>query len=220
MQALGRGAVLDQRAKKLIDEAVSRESEAWAKTIKLTPSDARFAHFREDATGALHACIEKHKMEQDPFFKTRPADMRKLLKEEADEARDLAAQLRAYHSKYVAGQVTLVLHIGRVFDPAGPAEDFEARALFLEEIVGDLRDAGGPPPMLAFKALAEGLVRAYKHATGETGIGHSAREGSLHDLLDAVLPTAERLAKSITGNPLRKSKDPGQYLYRAAERLR
>ena len=100
------------------------------------------------------------------------------------------------------------------------AEDFEARASFLEEIVGDVRDAGGAPSMLAFKALAEGVIRAYKHATGETGIGRSAREGRLLDLLEAVLPTAEKLAKSTTGKPLRKPKDPGQYLHRTAERLR
>jgi hypothetical protein len=195
--------VLDQRIRKLIDEAVSHNVEAWAKTIKLTPSDARVAHFREDVTGALHACIEMHKMEQDPFFKTRTADTRKHLKEEADEARDLAQRLRAYRSKYVARQVTLVLRTGRVFDPAASAEDFEARASFLEEIVADLKDTGGKPPRLrAFKALATGLIRAYHRATGQKGTGHSAREGGLLDLVEAVRPTVGRIAENLTGKSL------------------
>jgi hypothetical protein len=203
MQALGRSAVLDQRARELIDDAVSRNVEAWAKTIKLTPSDARFAHFREDVTGALHRCIERHNTGQDPFFKTRTADRRKHLKEEADEARDLAERLRAFNNKYVVGQVTLVFRTGRVFNPAAPAEDFDARALLLEEIVGDLRDAAGPQPRLrAFKALATELIRAYSRATGRKGTGVGAREGSLLDLVEAVLAAACKVAEDLTGQPL------------------
>lgn len=189
-----------QRARELIDDAVSSNIEAWTKTIKLTPSDARFVDFRADVTGALHACIERHVMEQDPFFKTRTADTRKRLKNEAKEARDLAKQLRAYNSKYVVGQVTLVLPTGRVFNPGAPAEDFDERASFLEKIAGDLRDAGGPPPKLrAFKALAEGLIRAYRRATGQKGTGQAARDGRLLDLVEAVLRTACEIAQMRTG---------------------
>ena len=141
-------------------------------------------------------------MEQDPFFKTRTADRRKRLKEEADEARDLAERLRDFTRKYRHGK--LVLTPGRLSDLAPPAQDLEALASFLEEVIGDLTDRGGPPPRLrAFKALAAGLIRAYRRATGKRGTGHGSQEGRLRDLVEAVLPTASAIAKQVTGKPLR-----------------
>ena len=155
MQALGRGAVLDQCAKKLIDEAVSRKVRGLGKDDQadaLGRAVRPFPRGRKRGTARVHWSTKWSRI---PSLKPVLPTYGSVLKEEADEARDLAERLRAYHSKYVAGQVTLGLPIGGVFDPACPAEDFEARASFLEEIVGDFRDAGGAPPMLrAFKALA------------------------------------------------------------------
>jgi hypothetical protein len=51
-------------ARKLVDAAVSRHVEAWAKTIKLTPSDARFAQFLKDVTETLYTSIDVHNAEQ------------------------------------------------------------------------------------------------------------------------------------------------------------
>jgi hypothetical protein len=122
--------MLDQHAKELIDGAVSRKSEAWAKTIKLTRSHARYAHFLEDVTQALHTCIERHVMEQDLFLRLALPTGGGILKEEAKEARDLAQRLRDFTRKYRHG--TLVLTPGRLFDLAVPAQDLDKLATFLE----------------------------------------------------------------------------------------
>jgi hypothetical protein len=200
--------VSHQRARELVDAAVSCDLETWAKIIKLTPSDTRFAQFREDVTQALRACVEVHIAEQVTSFKkfTRIADMRKHLEKEAREARTLAKRLKDFTSKYVVGHPTLVLRPGRVFDPGALAQDFDLLAVLRESQAKACKDTGGSTPkMLAFEALAEGLTRAYSRATGRKGTGGNVREGRsrLRQLVEAVLPAACKLAIAATGKPLK-----------------
>jgi hypothetical protein len=195
------GAV--QRTKELVEAAVTHCVEEWAKTLKLTRSDARFAQFREDVTEALRKCIERHILEQTPLYKmfARTAYTRRRLKDEAEEARALAKRLREFTSKY--SHPTIVLRTFRQFDLLVPAEDLDELASFLEKLVGELKDKGGQLPKLqAFKVLAEGLIRAYGRATKQRGRGRSAREGKLLDFVEAVLPAAREIAKDVTGKPL------------------
>jgi hypothetical protein len=81
-------------------------------------------------------------------------------------------------------------------------------------------DRGGKPRMRAFEELAAGLVIAYRHATKRRGSGRSARAGKLRDFVEAVLPTACRIAKKVTGKPLASPSDVGEYLHLIARRLR
>jgi hypothetical protein len=203
-----------------IEQNVFKKLKAWAKIVALKEVDPRLAQFGELLIEALHACIGAQIALQDSRF-SRQRDLCEYLKEEVNDAELLIKGLRNFNNKYRFPPL-LRFQDGshRRFDLVSPAQDLEVLLSLIKPAAETCVDRGGAPPMLAFKALAEGLVRAYKHATGETGIGRSAREGRLLDLLDAVLPTAEKLAKSITGRPLRKPKDPGQYLHRAAERLR
>jgi hypothetical protein len=189
---------------------VARRIEDWAKIVGLTRTDERFTQFREDVTEALCACIEAHIVEQlFPNF-TRIADMRRHLGNKARDERDLAERLRDYTSKYVVGHPTLVLPSlgsepfpGRVFDPAAMAQDFDTVASLTEDAAAACKDKGGPPPMLVFKVLAKGLIRAYRRATGRKGTGHGSREGRLLDLVEAVLPTVREIGKQVTRKPLR-----------------
>ena len=192
---------------RLVDAAVSRHAESWAKKTGLTPSDARFQPFRVEVTKALYRSIEAHINEQDPFFKAmvRTADWRERLEDEAKLARSLAQLLRDFTRKYRHGN--LVVRPGRLFDLASPAQDLDALASHLDEIAGDLKDKGGPTPRFrAFKVLATGLMRAKsgarKRAKGGTTRKRAARDGRLLKLVDAVVPTAIEIAKETTGKPL------------------
>jgi hypothetical protein len=118
----------------------------------------------------------------------------------AGEAKALAMRLRDFTKRYPTPK--LVLHPGRMFDLAAPAQDLDALALLVEDRAAAFKDAGGPTPRLrAFKVLSEGLIRAYRRATEQKGTGHSAREGRLLDLVEAVLATALKLARDETGKP-------------------
>jgi hypothetical protein len=188
------------------------------------PLDARFAQFRQDVTGALEACIKRHDMEQDPFFKTRSADTRKRLQEEADEARDLAKRLRDFTSKYVIRHPTMILRPGRVFDLGPIAQDLDALASYLDDTAADVKDKGGPTrKTAAFDVLAEELIRAYSRATKRKGTGGNVREGRsrLRALVEAVLPPARKIAKDATGQSLKApaSGGLGDRLAEIAERL-
>jgi hypothetical protein len=199
-----------QRARNLVEAAVLRRIEDWAKIVGLTRTDERFTRFREDLTETLCACIEVHIAEQlFPKF-TRVADMRRHLGNKAHDERDLAKRLRDYTSKYVVGHQKLVLpSLGsapfpcRMFDPAAIAQDFDRVASLIEDAAAACKDKGGQPPMRAFKVLADGLIRAYRRATGRKGTGHGSREGSLLDLVVAVLPTVREIGEQLTRKPLR-----------------
>jgi hypothetical protein len=205
---------------------VSRRVGDWAKTVRLTRTDERFAEFGDDVTKTLHACIEAHIAEQRfPKF-TRIADLRRYLRNKAREERDLAKRLRGYTSKYVVGHPTLILPSlgleplpGRVFDPTAMAQDLDRVASLTEDAAAACKDKGGPPPMRAFTVLAEGLIHTYRRATKLRGTGRSAREGKLLDLVEAVLPIARRIAMDVTGKPLAVPRDVGDYLHRVAGRL-
>jgi hypothetical protein len=209
--------VPDQRTTELIDAAVARHVERWAKTIKLTRSDARFTQFGEDVTKALNACIGAHIAEQHraKFKLTRVADIRRHLKKWTRDARVLAKRLRNFNDRYPTP--TLVLHPGRMFDLAAPAKDLDALASLLDDAAAFCKDRGGLPRLQAFQALAEGLISAYRHSTEQRGTGRSAREGRLLDLVEAVLPTASKLAGRALKAPAKNSL--GDYLHRIAMRL-
>jgi hypothetical protein len=222
-----REAMPYQRATDL-ETVVSRRIGDWAKTVGLTRTDKRFTQFREGVTDTLHACIEAHIVEQHfPKF-TRIADMRTYLRNRARIERDLAERLRDYTSKYVVGHPTLVLSSlglnpfpGRVFDPAAMAQEFDRVASLTEDLAAACKDKGGPPPMRVFKVLAEGLIRAYRQATGERGTGHGSRAGHLLDLVEAVLPTVREIANQATGQPLRTPSEDnlGEQLHEIARQL-
>jgi hypothetical protein len=81
---------------------------------------------------------------------------------------------------------------------------------------------GRPSTMQAFNVLAEGLILAYRRATGRSGRGRSAKEGKLHDFVKSVSSVAARIAKAVTGEPLVTPAGEdglGQALFRAAQRL-
>jgi hypothetical protein len=223
-----RRRVPNQQARDLVNTAVSRRIEDWAKIVGLTRTDERFTQFCEDVTGVLYACIDAHIVEQlFPKF-TRVADIRRHLGNKAHDERDLAKRLRDYTSKYVVGHQKLLLSsLGsapfplRMFDPAAIAQDFERVASLTEDAAAACKDPGGAPPMLVFKVLAEGLIRAYRRATGRKGTGHGSREGRLFDLVEDVMPTVSEIAKQETGKPLRTptAKNLSERLHEIAAQL-
>jgi hypothetical protein len=204
-----------------IEQSVSGKLKPWAKIVGLNEADQRLAQFREDLIEALHACIGAQMAALDPRL-NRQSDLRAHLLEMVKAAESLITGLRDFNNKYtiLPRNHIRVLPDGsfRTLDLVSTAEDLEVIVSFLEPAAKACVDKGGAVPLLAFQVLANGLVRAYRHATGETG-KDGVRQDTLHDLLDAVLPTAKKLIKSITGKPLEFSKDPGQYLYRTVERL-
>jgi hypothetical protein len=138
----------------------------------------------------------------------------------AGEAKALAMRLRDFTKRYPTPK--LVLHPGRLFDLDAPAQDLDALASLVEDSAAAFKDTGGPTPRLrAFKVLAEGLVRAYRRATKQSGTGRSAREGRLLDLVEAVLPVVRKIAKDVTGKPLQlpSSNNLGEQLHEIASRL-
>jgi hypothetical protein len=149
---------------------------------------------------------------------TRIADMRGHLKKQARDARALAKQLRNFNKRYFSPN--LVLHPGRLFDLASPSQDLDTLASLVEDAAAACKDTGGRRGLRAFQVLAEGLISAYRHGTQQRGTGRSAREGRLLELVEAVLPTARKLAQDVTGRPLKAPAENslGDYLHRIAMR--
>jgi hypothetical protein len=148
-----------------------------------------------------------------------PRDFHKYLKEQVNDINLLIKALRDFNNKYRFPPL-LWLQDGspRRFDLVSPVQGLEV-LLSLVKPAADALDRGGKPTMVVFQTLAKGLIRAYRHATGELGTGKPALEGGLHDLVEAVLPTASKHVRSLTGEPLEVPKDLGQYLNRTAKRL-
>jgi hypothetical protein len=214
--------VPNERARELVDAAVSRHVEAWSEILGIASTDVRFAQFREDVMEALHACMRTHIAIGDRRHK-RFSDLRKDFLSLARAAEATATRLRGVHE--------LLKHLPPMqHDPAFRlVHDPQATAFELGDVAEAARrhaddckraDRGGELPMQAFSVLAQGLVGAYQDATNRTGVGRGAREGQLLDLYEAVLPIAREIAEAVTGKELEVSDDPGEYLHRLARHRR
>jgi hypothetical protein len=204
-----------------VEAAVASQIEDWAATIGLTRREARFAQFREDVTEALYACMREHISSQYRRYR-RYSDVRRDFLALAKAADVAAAKL------HVVDNAVRVLPMPH--DPAFSlrhnldwvAFEMEDLTAAARRAANDLKpaDRGGPPKRWAFELLAEGLVRAYRQATGQTGRERSDRERSLCVFASAVLPAARKIAKSVTGVKLETSSEDGlgEYLHRVAGR--
>jgi hypothetical protein len=210
------------QARALVEVAVLKKIKMWGATIELTHAHPRFARFREDMIKALLECMLAHIVGTERIYE-RVSDRRAVFMELKKAAATAANSL--LDVEHILKRLPPMIHVPEFrlgHDPYCTAWE-QGELSKTAGILADqckAADRGGPPRLRAFAALAEGLVHAYRNATGEAGTGRSAREGRLLDLYEAVLPTADKLAKTITGKPLEVSKAPGEYLHRAAERLR
>ncbi|WFU37597.1 hypothetical protein QA640_24325 [Bradyrhizobium sp. CB82] len=224
--------LLDQ-ARKLVDDAVASNVELWAKKIGLTRKDARFKQFRDDVTEALHACMRAQIATP---YRRRGSDLREALKRVAREAQATAKRLCSLQAALDDLPAAAFYRDPAFRFPslkaievnlAGSPPDIEGLAAAARRHADALKqdekgDKGGPTKMVAFEALAEGLILAYRHATGRTGKGDAAREGSLLSLVEAVLSTARDVAQGATSDPLQTPEGEaalGEYLHRTARRL-
>jgi hypothetical protein len=231
MQASSRGAVPYQRARELVDDAVARRIKTWAKTIGLQSKDILFAQFCEDMTETLHACMRTHIAGQYRRYE-RLANMRKDLLALAKAALKAAEAVRKVqsildhlgpmqHDPPFRLQFSLPQIAAELEGTTQKGGEVEGLANAARQCANEFKrgEAGGKLRMRAFNVFAEGLVRAYRNATGRSGVGRSAREGELLDLYEAVVPTACEVAKGVTEMPPEVSDDPGDYLHRIARRL-
>jgi hypothetical protein len=195
-------------ANRLIDEAM-------ATTVNLALTDGPIGQLREDVAGAVRACIHAH------ITGCRHD-------REKERSKRLRQKFLALHRKRNAA----LKKISSAFAPQWPPsyQEFQAFDPHLKDGLKGLTDAmhleadqwklaPGRPPLQAFDALAEGLVLAYRRATGRTGVGFSAREGELRAFVEKVLPVAKKIARAVTGKPLKMPKDPealGEYLHQVA----
>jgi hypothetical protein len=207
MQAPGRGAVPYQRARELVAAAVPRHVEAWAKTIGLQSTDARFAQFREDVTEALHACMRAHIAGKHRRYE-RISDLREDFIALGKAATAAIAKLRDVEN--ILKRLPPMQHdpaFRLIHDPWATALELDGLAKAARQHADDYKsaDRGGPSRMRTFDALAEGLIRAYSGATKRKGTGGNVREGTsrLRGLVEAVLPTAGELAIAATGKQLK-----------------
>jgi hypothetical protein len=220
MQGVRQGRMPYQRARDLVTAAVAQNIEVWANTIGLHSTRAEFAQFREDVTETLHACMRVHITGQNRRYE-RFADMREDFLALADAATAAAKKLRVVErilKRLPPMQQDPAFRL--MHDPHATAfeQDGLAEAAHLHADECKRADRGGQPRMRALEVFADGLVRAYRNATGRSGVGRGAREGELLDLYEAVLPTACDIAEAVTGTPLEVSDDPGDYLHRIASR--
>jgi hypothetical protein len=209
-------------ARERVEEVVPRRIERWGRIIGLTSTHARFTQFREDVTEGLHACMRAHIAEKHGRYK-RFSDLRKDFIALAKGATAASTNLRKVED--ILKRLPPMQHdpaFRLIHDPWATAFELDGLAKAARQHADECKsaDRGGPSRMRAFGALAERLVRAYKGATGETGIGRSAREGRLLELVEEVLPTALKLSIAVTVDPLEVPDDLGEYLNRTAERLR
>jgi hypothetical protein len=207
MQALGRGAVPYQRARELVAAAVPQHVEAWAKTIGLQSTDARFAQFREDVTEALHACMRAHIATPGRW---RLSTMRQTFLDLADDYAAIAKVLRHWES---GGTLAPVYFDPRFKDlpplmdptvlrsvlaPYGRAADFKRLAKaargYAELCV---RDKGTRPRSLAFDTLCVGLVDAFERATKRK----ATSSGDYFRLVAAVWAVTGEVARGVTKQP-------------------
>jgi hypothetical protein len=222
---------LFDRARELVEDAVATKVELWAKEIGLTRKDAGLEQFRNDVAEALHACMRAQIATP---YRRRGSGLREALNRVSREAEATAKRLCRLQAALddlpaaaFYGDPAFRFPALRAIevDLVGSPPDIEGLAAAARRYSDALKlgDKGGPTKMVAFEALAEGLIDAYRHATGQTGKGDAARAGSLLSLVEAVLPTARDLAQDATGDPLQTPEGEaalGEYLHRTARHLR
>jgi hypothetical protein len=218
-----------------VEQAVAQHAEAWAAKIGTKAT----AQFKEDAAAALHQCLRKHINTQNSQF-NRISDLRREFSKLANQATAAAKKLREVQA--TLDRVPPMYHDPAFrMHPLGSTEyDLFSMAEAARQHADKAVDRGGQNQMWAFAALAQGLIIAYRHATGKSGAGRSARHGPLLDLVGAVVLTARKIAKDVTGKPLKtptarkaakpkKSRLPandesdealGEYLNRIAGRIK
>jgi hypothetical protein len=204
----------------LIDEAVREYIGDWATVLNLAPTDARIDQFRDDVAGALRACIHAHIV---GCSQDRENERSKRLRQKylALQRRRIAALKRA--ERDFAPQWPPLHHEFQAFmsssHPSNYKDGLKARADAMRLQADEWKLPPGRRPFQGFDALAEGVVLAYRRATGRTGLGFSAREGELRAFVEKVLPTAKKIARAVTGKPLKVPKNSeaiGEYLHRVA----
>jgi hypothetical protein len=224
-----------QRARELVNAAVANHVAAWASTVALTSTDARFDRFREDVTEALHACMRAHIAVP---YRTheRAADVRKDFVALANAATAAAEKFREVQT------ILDRLPPPMLHDPAPPHDpdpafrlahppwsvifELEGLAAAAHRHAESWVDRGGPSPMRAFAALVRGhagpgLEQAFQQATGNPARvawdAHRDRyEGKFLDFVEILLATAREIAEAVTGRPLPEPKTPmarGKFLH-------
>jgi hypothetical protein len=210
----------DERARGLIDNAVSASIRDWATMVDLASTDAGFDQFSNDVAGALRGCIHAHiaSCSQD-----RENERSKRLRQKylALQRRRIAALKKV--DEAFAPKFPPLYHEYQAFmsgsHPSNYKEGLKALTDAMRLQADEWKLTAGRPPLRAFDALAEGLVVAYRCVTERTGVGFSAREGELRAFVEKVLPVARKIARAVTGKPLKvpeNSEAIGEYLHRVA----
>lgn len=210
------------RARKCVEKDVSQHVERWGALLGLTRPDARFDQFEKDVTEALHACMRACIAEKYRRHK-RFSHLRRDLNAVAKAATATSKRLR--NLEEILKRLPPMQHdpaFRLIHDPHATAFELDGLAEAARRHADECKsaDSGGPSRMRAFTVLAVGLILAYRGATKLRGTGRGAREGKLLDLVEAVRPTARRIAMNVTGKPLAVPRDEGDYLHRVASRLR
>ena len=206
-----------ERARQLVEQAVRRHAAAWAATIGTTAT----AQFLYDVSEALHSCSRAHFADQHRRH-ARASDLRRDLLALAREADAVTERLHTVVN--ILERLPPMQHdpAFRIRPPLAMAHDLDglAEAARRQAQACKFLDRGGPASMRAFTELVKGLVRAYRAATRKSGVGRSAREGRLFDLVASVLPIARRIAQEATGKRLRAPQrdEIGEFVHRVARK--
>ncbi len=182
-----------EKARELVQKAVEQDIRRWAAIIGLKPTHPRFPRFREDVTWvALYACMLAHIAEKLRRHQ-RLSELREDFLELADAAAATAEKLRPIEIYLINSGLPGVVDLNFL---AKAAHDHADKCKTL--------DRGGPLRKRSFEVLADGLIRAYRRATGKRGTGRNVREGRsrLCRLFEDVLLTACDLAKDVTRRTL------------------
>jgi hypothetical protein len=209
---------------KLYRSLVARQVRKYEQLIGLQEANP---DFRAAVEQAVSTCLFQHSIDA---WRKRPAVVRKEIlrvKEEASSSVQYLGRLRN------AIEALVPAYREELLEKAwGLRGDIAFRQLpgllsWLEKVsaITDLHaecfiDRGGAPKMQAFRALAEGLARAFERATGKkarvTWNEHrSCYEGRFLKLVDAVLQLVLEAAE-VSGRPLKHPKTRlalGKYLH-------
>jgi hypothetical protein len=186
-----------QRARELVNAAVPRHVEAWAKIIGLRSTDAPFAQFEEDVTEALHACMRAHIAAP---YRSRWSDVRTDFMRVAEEARAGARVLRKLREAFddLPPPMIWLLDPEPMFKhfPLQSTSDLEALASEADQQAEacKLSDKGSRPEMIAFATLAAVLAQALEHGTGAAAVDST----EFVFLVDAILPLVRDIAEQTT----------------------
>jgi hypothetical protein len=192
----------------MVKEAVANSITELANIVALTLIDARFHHFREEVTAALHTCMRIHILAPIRRYE-RAADLRKDFEALADEASEAAKKLYAVQD--VLDRLPPMNHkpaFRLAHPPFSVTFELEGLAEEARKCAEVCVDRGGATRIRAFRALVLGLEQAVQHATGQPAKvnwdAHRDRyEGKFFEVVEAVWPGVPGIAEAVTGRPLR-----------------